>query len=94
MLLLESKGYKVDSVATDDDAMALLREAHFDLILLGRDSLLFEKRLDQRIRQNYPRQLTLKIQPLGDTVSVYPSRTVDPLPDHVVEALGEMLSDF
>jgi hypothetical protein len=55
----------VCSVGTDDEAMSL-ETTDFDLVLLGRNPLLFEKRLDQRIRQNDPKQLTLKVQPLDD----------------------------
>jgi DNA-binding NtrC family response regulator len=93
VLLLQSQGYKVDHVATDDEAMQLLESVDFDLVLLGRNSLLFEKRLDQRIRQKYPQQLTLKIQPVEDTVSLYASRTTDSVPNHVIDALKEMLAN-
>lgn len=51
-----------DLVAIDDEAMQLLKIATSDLILLSRNSLLFEKRLDQRMRQNYPKMLILKVQ--------------------------------
>jgi hypothetical protein len=90
-LLLESQGYRVDTVATDDEAMLMLESTNFDLVLLGRDSLLFEKRLDERIRQKYPNQLTLKIQPVDEEISLYPSRTVDSGPSHVIDAIREML---
>jgi hypothetical protein len=90
-LLLHVQGYKVDCAASDDDAMRMLESIDFDLVLLGRDSLLFEKRLAQRIRQKYPKQLTLKIEPVEETVSLYASRTVDSVPSHVIEALREML---
>jgi DNA-binding NtrC family response regulator len=90
-LLLQAQGYKIDCAASDDDAMRMLESMNFYLVLLGRDSLLFEKRLDQRIRQKYPKQLTLKIQPVEETVSLYASRTVDSVPSHVIEALREML---
>jgi CheY-like chemotaxis protein len=36
--LLESQGYRVESVETDDDAMTLLETEHFDLVLLGHQS--------------------------------------------------------
>lgn len=48
--------------------------------------------LDQRLREKYPNLLTLKIQPDGDLISIYPSRITGSVPQYVVEALKEMLS--
>jgi DNA-binding NtrC family response regulator len=89
--LLEGAGYIVESAVTDDDAMKLLETEQFDLILLGRKSQTPKKGLDQRLRERHPNLLTLKIQPGGDIVSLYPSRTTDALPEHVLSALQEML---
>jgi CheY-like chemotaxis protein len=89
--LLERAGYSVESVITDDEAMKLLETERFDLILLGRKSQIPKTGLDQRLRERYPDLLTLKIQPGGDIVSLYPSRTTDALPQHVLSALKEML---
>jgi CheY-like chemotaxis protein len=89
--LLERAGYSVASVVTDDDAMKLLETERFDLILLGRKSEIPKTGLDQRLRERHPDLLTLKIQPGGDVVSLYPSRTTDALPQHVLSALKEML---
>jgi CheY-like chemotaxis protein len=91
-MLLEHAGYTVAAVVSDDEAMTLLETKVFDLILLGRASKIQQLGLDQRLRQKYPNLLTLKIQPDGDIVSTYPSRITDAVPQHVVDALKEMLS--
>jgi CheY-like chemotaxis protein len=90
-LLLEQAGYSVVSVEFDDEAMNLLENETFDLVLLGRNSRIEELRLDQRLREKYPKLLTLKIQGDGELVSLYPSRITDTVPQHVVEALNDML---
>lgn len=89
--LLLRAGYAVESVEADDEAMALLLEKRFDLVLLGRKSALREVGLDQRMREKYPNLLTLKIVSPEEEPSVYPSRMVDSEPRHVIEALHDML---
>lgn len=70
--------------------MLMLESTNFALVLLGRDALLFEKKLDERLRQKYPKQLTLKVQPAVGEISLYPSRTIDSEPRHVIDAIREM----
>jgi DNA-binding NtrC family response regulator len=89
--LLQSAGYHVSSAETDDQAMELLEEEKFDLILLGRRSLIATTGIDQRIRERYPQLLTLKIAPKGELHSVYPSRITDSVPERVISALKVML---
>jgi hypothetical protein len=89
--LLLRAGYAVDSVATDDEAMAVLLERRIDLVLLGRKSALPKIGLDQRLREKYPGLLTLKIVSPEEDPTVYPSRQVDSEPRHVIEALQNML---
>jgi hypothetical protein len=91
--LLQSQGYIVDSVETDDDAMKLLDTEHFDLVLLGHQSALPKKGIDQRLREKYPTLATLKIELAGAHHSVYPTRVTDPVPQSVIAALHEMLGD-
>ena len=91
--LLESLGYTVASVATDDEAMAMLEVEQFDLILLGRKSELPKKGIDQRLREKYPALLTLKIEDAGVEKSIYPSLITDSAPRHVIVALHDMLGD-
>jgi len=91
--LLQSQGYIVDSVETDDDAMKLLDTEHFDLVLLGHQSTLPKKGIDQRLREKYPSLATLKIELAGAPHSAYPTRVIDSAPKHVLEALHEMLGD-
>lgn len=92
--LLRDAGFTVQSVESDDDAMAILETEQFDLILLGRNSELPRKQIDQRLREKYPDLLILKIQSAGEIErSIYPSRFTDSQPRHVVEALHEMLGD-
>lgn len=93
VLLLESQGYRVNSVDTDDEAMSLLSTTDFDLVLLGEESSLFGEQLDERIRRKYPKMLTLKIQSTDEELSLYVSRTVDAVPQHVIDALRQMLSE-
>ena len=89
--ILENEGYTVSSAVTDDDAMTLLETEQFDLILLGRKSQVPKMGLDQRLREKHPNLLIFKIQPAGDVVSLFPTRTTDAVPDHVLSALKEML---
>jgi hypothetical protein len=91
--LLESRGYRVESVATDDDAMKILESEYFDLILLGHQSALPKKGIDQRLRERYPNLATLKIEIAGVRHSVYPTRVTDSMPQNVIDALHEMLGD-
>jgi CheY-like chemotaxis protein len=90
--LLESQGYRVESVESDDAAMTMLKTETFDLILLGRSSGMHIKFLDQRLREKYPQLLSLKIVN-HEEPSVYPSRLTDSQPEHVIVALREMLGD-
>jgi DNA-binding NtrC family response regulator len=89
--ILERAGYSVMSVATDDDAMKLLETEQFDLVLIGRKSENARQALAQRLREKYPKLPVLKIQPRSDVISEYSSRTTDALPEHVVDALKDML---
>lgn len=90
-LVLESAGYNVKTVSSDDGAMKVLETETFDLVLIGRNLANVEKQLDQRLREKYADLKTLKIQIGGEVFSIYPSRTVDSLPIHVLAALAEML---
>jgi hypothetical protein len=89
LLLLSAAGYTVTSVSSDDDALKLLEADRFDLVLLGRSSEL-SVGIDQRLREKHPSLLTLKIDDLGG--SEYPSRMTDSMPEHVIDALKEMLT--
>jgi hypothetical protein len=53
--------------------MKLLEIEQFDLVLLGRRSQIAKKGIDQRLREKYPNLLILKIQSMGEIVSLYPS---------------------
>jgi hypothetical protein len=61
--------------------------------LIGQDSVLPKKGIDQRLREKYPNLLTLKIESAAAGDSPYASRIIDPAPKHVIEALYEMLGD-
>ena len=89
--ILDQACYTVSSAETDDDAVALLETEQFDLILQGRKSQVPKTGLAQRLREKHPNLLILKIQPAGDVVSLFPTRTTDAVPDHVLSALKEML---
>lgn len=89
--LLRRAGYQVSAAVTDDQAMEMIEEEQFDLVLLGRKSWSTIKGIDQRIREKYPNLLTLKIQAADEIESVYPSRITNALPEHVLTAIREML---
>ena len=89
--LLESHGYAVTSVGTDDDAMAIMEREPFDLILLGRKSLIPKTGIDQRLREQYPDLMILQIETAGVVNSIYPSRITDATPAHVLTAIADML---
>ena len=91
--MLNKAGYQVESVESDNAAMALLEKEHFDLVLIGRKSQLTLKGLDQRLRERYPNLLILKIQDAGPGTSVYPSQIIDSQPKHLIEALKDLLGD-
>jgi hypothetical protein len=89
--LLKKAGYQAESIPSDDAAMDLLEVERFDLVLLGRDTLLPGRGLDRRLRERHPDLLTLKIEGNVPVPSIYPSRIVDARPERVLEALEEML---
>jgi DNA-binding NtrC family response regulator len=89
--ILEKAGYVVASVFSDDDAMKALETEQVDLVLIGTTGAP-QDNLDKRLREKYPKLRMLKIQPRCDVASEYSSRTTDAMPEHVVNALKEMLS--
>jgi DNA-binding response OmpR family regulator len=58
--LLESEGYRVESVESDDAAMTLLETETFDLILLGRNSGMHKKFLEKIRSSSRSRSLTMR----------------------------------
>jgi response regulator RpfG family c-di-GMP phosphodiesterase len=92
VFLLESEAYHVECVESDDEAMTMLLTETYDLVLLGRNSELHKKGIDQRLREKYPHLLTLKIVNEADA-SIWPSRITDSQPEHVIAALHEMLGE-
>ena len=89
--VLESGGYKVASVESDDQAMALLETDTFDLVLVGRKSDLPVIEIDERLRERHPNLLILKIEDLDINARVFASRNTDPGPEHVLAVLKDML---
>ncbi len=89
--ILENAGYWVTAAVTDYEAITVLEDNQFDLVLIGRNSESRQDALDQRLREKYPKLLVLKIQALDEGISAYPSRTIDAAPEHVVQALKDML---
>jgi hypothetical protein len=61
--------------------------------MLGHRSALPEKIIDQRIRERFPNLATLKIEIGGERHSAYPTRVTDAAPQHVIDALHEMLGE-
>ncbi len=86
--LLRKAGYRVESIASDDAALAVLERERFDLVLLGRDRLRRPgKALDRRLRERHPHLLTLKIEGNTPVLSPYASRLTDARPERVLAAL-------
>lgn len=89
--LLQAGGYSVESAVTDDQAMERLETETFDLVLLGRSSLMTRFAMDQRLRERYPDLLTLKIE-TDVNEPQYASRVItDYRPARLLELLREML---
>jgi hypothetical protein len=65
----------------------------FDLVLLGRNQLPSEESSAQRMRQNYPTQLILEIQPLEYNEGIYPFQIVSSEPQRVIHAVHQLLDD-
>jgi DNA-binding NtrC family response regulator len=89
--LLLTAGYAVATAEDGDAGMALLEANAFDLVLIGRRSLSPGKSVDQRLREQYPHLLILKIAEVIEKESVYPSRTTNSVPANVLAALKGML---
>lgn len=62
--VLKSGGYKVLSVAFDDEAMALLEKGDIDLVPIGRKTSEPGVEIDERLRERFPKLLILKIAEL------------------------------
>jgi hypothetical protein len=73
--------------------MTMSDAEYFDLVLLGPQSALPQKGIDQRIGERFPNLATLKIEVPGEPHSICPTRITDSLPQHVIEALHEMLGE-
>ena len=80
--LLSSAGYQVTSVDSDDLAIASVDQDRFDLILIGRTSLLATIALDRRLRERYPTLCILKI---------VQARSTGPAPRQVLSAVRDLL---
>jgi CheY-like chemotaxis protein len=88
-LVLQSVGYSVKSVGSDDEALELLRVERFDLILVGDNYHVDgQPKAGQRIRDLYMGQKILKIQLGGGPSSSF---VVDSQPDHIVAAVARIL---
>ena len=90
--LLRSNGYEVTFVTFDDEAIVLLNNEQFDVVLIGHGSMTAKVRLDQWLREAYPEMLILQIENLKEN-STFPSRIIRSRPEDVLEAIHEMLHD-
>jgi hypothetical protein len=88
--MLRRWGYEVVTADSDNEGIALTEVEKFDLVLLGRKSVIPRTGADERLRERHPDLLILKIVPDGE-YSAYPSRLTGPNPIEVYEALIEML---
>jgi DNA-binding response OmpR family regulator len=91
--LLRAAGYKAEAVEDDDDAIARLEVVQFDVVLVGRRFDLSQKGIDQRLREKYPDILILMLEREDGNPSAFASRTTDPHPRLVLDALEAMLGE-
>ena len=89
--LLKASGYEAEAAEDDNDALARLEIVQFDVVLVGRRSDLSQKGIDQRVRERYPNILILMLEREEESPSVFASRTIDPHPRLVLDALDAML---
>jgi CheY-like chemotaxis protein len=89
--LLVDAGYAVATAPSAEEAIELLDANTFDLVLLGRRSLVGGKPLDQLLRERYPDLLILKIAEVIAEGSRYPTQTTTSVPANVLAALKGML---
>jgi len=89
--LLKAAGYQAAAADDDDDALARLEAAQFDVVLVGRRSDLPQRGIDQRVREKYPDILILMLDRENENPSPFASRTIDPHPSLVLDALDAML---
>jgi CheY-like chemotaxis protein len=90
--LLTAAGYNAVAADDDDDALARLEASQFDVVLVGRRSDLPQKGVDQRVREKYPDILVLMLDRENQNPSAFASRTIDPHPSLVLDALDAMLA--
>lgn len=88
--ILRSDGYTVHSVSSDDEAMVLLASETFDLVVLGRESILSPGALDQRPRNAHLNMAILKIVDESG-YGEFSSRHTNANPTAVLAAVREML---
>lgn len=88
--ILRSRGYAVESVSSDDEAVAVLSVERFDLVVLGRNSHLSPVALDQRLRAAHPDIVILKIAS-SNSDGDFSSRHTGSQPKDVLQAVREML---
>jgi hypothetical protein len=89
--LLLHAGFAVSAVGHNDEAMALMVQNTFDVVLIGRNSHWPEAGLDERVRAAFPEQLIVKIAQAGEPKSMFCSRITDSFPTNVLEAVHEVL---
>ncbi|MGD0646785.1 MAG: hypothetical protein ABR971_02245 [Acidobacteriaceae bacterium] len=89
--LLLRAGFSVSAVGHNDEAMALMAQNSFDVLLIGRNSHWPEAGLDERVRAAYPEQLIVKIAQPGEPKSLFCSCITDSVPTNVLEAVHEVL---
>jgi len=78
VFLLESEGYRVECVESDDEAMTMLLTETYDLVLLGRNSLKIVNEADasiwpSRITDSEPKHVIVALhEMLGGKVLLVP----------------------
>jgi DNA-binding response OmpR family regulator len=91
--LLKAAGYEAEAAEDDNDALARIELAQFDVVLVGRRSDLSQKGIDQRLREKDSDILILMLERENENPSVFASRTTDPHPRLLLDALDAMLGE-
>lgn len=91
--LFTNNGYTVDTALNAKNAILEMASFHYDLVVVGRNSLSDKIPIDQQIRNNYPSVLILKIVDPVDRANSFASRMTDATPHRVLAAAAEMLTN-
>jgi DNA-binding response OmpR family regulator len=93
--ILAHAGYDVEAVETPAEALARLEAGRFDLVLVGRKATGSARAAGALVRERYPSMPILKVAPLPELMDgeQFATRSVEPFPPHVVNAVRELIGE-